>query len=214
LIYVGIDFSIVSTALCIEHDAVEHFYSLYRNEYPKKRLDIMEPYMNLHRLSDSNTFNDKGIETNIRENQKIDCAIEVSEKIVEILTHFNEPFVIGIETFSYGSLGNVMFDLVGFQYVLRSYLKKMDLLEKIYFIAPPEVKRHANTKRTKSVKKKDMVDFYKELEVDNSLTKLLDDVRLKGYPKPIDDLVDSWYLKEILKNKVLNDLSSKGGEVL
>jgi hypothetical protein len=153
------------------------------------------------------------VDTNVRENLKIDGAIEISEKIVEIVEHFNEPFVIGIETFSYGSLGNMMFDLVGFQYVLRSYLKKMELLDKIYFIAPSEVKRQANTKRMKSIKKKDMVNFYKELEVDNSLTDLLN-CGIKGFPKPIDDLIDSWYIKEILKNKVLNNLSSKGEQVL
>ena len=212
MVYIGIDFSIVSTALCIEHNAVEYFYSLYRNEYPKKRLDLLTPHIKMNRLSDS-IFNDKTVDTNVRENLKIDGAIEISEKIVEIVEHFNEPFVIGIETFSYGSLGNMMFDLVGFQYVLRSYLKKMELLDKIYFIAPSEVKRQANTKRMKSIKKKDMVNFYKELEVDNSLTDLLN-CGIKGFPKPIDDLIDSWYIKEILKNKVLNNLSSKGEQVL
>jgi hypothetical protein len=200
---VGIDFSIISTALTIEVDAVDYFYVFYRNDYPKKRNDIYtDSKINFIKLSDS-SFNDKLVDSNKRENMKVGASIECANSIVEVIKSFNLPFKVGIETFSYGSFGNMLFDLVGFQYVLRSKIFEMENLESFNFFSPTQVKKIANVNKEKKKEKKDIIQYYKELNVNNALSEFLNDDRFGGKNyKPMDDLVDSYYVKELVKELV------------
>ena len=200
---VGIDFSITSTALTIEIDTVDYFYVFYRNDYIKKRNDIYkDSKINFIKLSDS-SFNDKLIDSNKRENMKVGASIECANSIVGVIESFNLPFKVGIETFSYGSFGNMSFDLVGFQYVLRSKIFEINNLESFNFFSPTQVKKIANINKQKNTKKEDIIQYYKELSVNNDLSEFLNDSRFGGKTyKPMDDLVDSYYVKELLKNNI------------
>jgi hypothetical protein len=84
---------------------------------------------------------------------------------------------------------------------LRSKLIKMDNLKKLHFFSPSQVKKLANVNKEKNKEKKDIIQYYTELKVHNSLSDFIEMKDFNGkFYKPMDDLVDSYYIKELLKN--------------
>jgi hypothetical protein len=111
---------------------------------------------------------------------------------------------IALEGFSYGSTGNSFIDIIQYNTFLRSSLLNVYGADKIYIMQPSHVKKLAGKG---NANKHYMVNaFQSNILDDQSLedTTLWNWLKDKDYsekiPKPIDDLVDSYFILNAIKN--------------
>lgn len=195
MIYVGIDFSMNSTGMCVEKDGKDYFYNFRRKKLLVRTQEVYTnsniEFVYLKGLPKPDTYSDV-------EYEKISEADVTANAILDILLQYNEPMCVAIEGFSYGGKGTRMFDLAGFQYVLRYLLYKNNLVEEFKFYPPTTVKMFAIKG---NAKKEDMVNSFLDKGLDNDLSNISNDLIEKDrYDGPYTDLVDAYYIKEILKN--------------
>lgn len=196
---VGIDFSINSTALCIEVNDEEHFH-LFTRGMSKGRANCLEGtdieliYLNDFKSSDN---------LNEVESDKVYNAIELAESILKIIESYNVSInVLTIEGFSYGGTGLRALDLAGFQYILRSMVALSPSIDILKFVPPSTLKKFAIKG---NASKQEMIEAFLEHAPNNVLYDILKAeecgcVSKNGnYQKPFDDLVDAWYIKEFYK---------------
>lgn len=199
MIFIGIDFSINSTAMCIlDGDKEEFFYSFNRGQTPQKYLKVLEKYPNIYTIGLEKIIDLEDLSTN--ELIKIDEAIKLADLIVNEVNKY-DSVLIGIENFSYNGIGKRSLDLAGFQYILRARLFKKENVKNIFFYTPGEIKKYAS--KGNAVKEQ-MMESYLKLNQENDLTRLMKDEEIQKaskFPKPIDDLVDSWYIVKMLQKK-------------
>lgn len=211
--FVGIDYSINSTAICIYKEGDEEkFYNFQRGSIPKKYLNEFESSkleINfLNKLPNNSSY----IETEIT---KIKESKWTASLIITILSQYGieDDLYVGIEGFSYGSLGKRALDLAGFQYILRSRLEESGFIKNWFIFTPGEIKKFA-VKGNAS--KELMIESYLKISRNNELTRLMTtgDISLRNpkFPKPIDDLVDSYYIAHYTK-KLINEKLFQKGEV-
>lgn len=203
MLYIGIDFSMNSTAVCIQRDdSEEEFYSIHRIGFRKKDLPFYaKSGINFTQLEKFNAY-DKEVKKKNHEMEydKLDKAVAMCDIIINLIDKYDEDFHVSIEGFSYNGIGKRSFDLAGFQYVLRSILFKDKRMKSIYVFTPTEIKKFAVKG---NATKGDMIDMFGTIiDAKNPVSKLLKENQehFKMYPKPIDDLVDSYYAKEMLKH--------------
>lgn len=196
---VGIDFSMTSTAICVDIDGVEHFHSI-TSSVSENRLDCIKSYgidsIQLYKTSNGDSISESEIE-------KVKKSNIIAESILTILKNYNVNFdIIGIENFSYGGTGRGILDLAGFQYVLRASLYNNSMANKYMFHTPASVKKFAIKG---NAKKNEIIEAYLDLNIDNNLTKILKSQdcglysKQGNWQKPVDDLVDSYFIKEFSK---------------
>lgn len=197
---VGIDFSMTSTGICVELNGdSEDFYSIASGVSDKRMTCISSygiktiPVTKLDTKSDATSL----------EVEKIRRANEISDYIIELLKAYKVKFdILALENFSYGGSGRGVLDLAGFQYVLRVKLLNEAIADKFLFHPPASVKKFAIKG---NAKKNEIINAYLELRRDNKLTKLLNNEdcgllsKMGNWQKPVDDLVDSYYIKEFSK---------------
>ncbi len=218
MIDVGIDFSLNSPAVCIEdHNGKYTFISFFNfggRLWDSKKIPKA---FQLHRdLSDNGTImaipynrevSSKDFLT--RERQKLNDGKNIAELIVNIIATLNgtQDARIGLEGFSYGSKGNSFIDIVQYNTFLRSMLLNAYGAEKISVYQPSHVKKLAgkgNANKHYMIKA-----FQDDVLGDKELrnTKLWKWSQGKDFsekiPKPLDDLVDSYFIVKCLQQKDL-----------
>lgn len=196
---IGIDFSMTSTAICVEIDGKDHFYS-FVSGVPDKRVQcICENGIEVVKLDKLPTEKD----SSSLEIEKVRRANAISDSITKTLKDMNVEFdILALENFSYGGTGRGILDLAGFQYVLRANLFNNGIAKQYMFHTPASVKKFAIKG---NAKKNEIIQSYIDQSPDNNLTKLIKNQdcgllsKQGNWQKPIDDLVDSYFIKEFSK---------------
>lgn len=154
MIYIGIDFSINSPAVCIkDHKGSYQFISFFNfgnRDWTSKKIPKAFEY---HReLSDNNTI--MAIPYNRRIGSK-DFLESQREKLIDgksisaLITNHLVDFYgtsnvkIALEGFSYGSTGNSFIDIIQYNTFLRSRLLDIYSTKDIYIMQPSHVKKLA-----------------------------------------------------------------------
>jgi len=214
MLEIGIDYSINSPAICVQNGSKLEFISLARIGVANEKFyETLESFkvkvITSNPLKNSPTVLDSSRESIL---DAISLATKTVNGIIEICgPGDNTQNVLAIEGFSFGSKGNRLAQLAGYQYVLRmqtlAYLISPINIENMWLFAPATVKSTAGA-AGRGKGKGDMITAF--LEHEDKLPGLEEHpfyIEMKKNPetfqnkkgkwqKPIDDLIDAyWILK-------------------
>lgn len=199
----SIDFSINSTCITVLSDAGYHWHHFGREK--TKYFDLDGAGFTSHMFPKRT----KGDDYCATERSKLLDSEALCSSIVDVLKK-NDVSSVAFEGHSFNSKGNSLLELVSYQFLLRNLIKNMLSLtvNDIFFYPPITVKAFAGGAK---FKKKDMLEKFIEsddamlqnsqvfLKIKHSL-----DLILKGEEvvKPVDDLVDSYWIIKKLQQDV------------
>lgn len=192
---VGIDFSILSTAICIKqtwqnNDEMYHFISINSNSYPKKMVEeLKKNYVEVYTFDRHQRYKEYSRDEVI----KVQEALDLADLILRVIP--SDVDLIVIEGFSYHSTNtNATLDLCLYNSILRAKLYETYGRDKLRFVPPTKVKKRLANKGNAS--KQQMIEAFKDNTLDDNTlikTPFFRYVRtLDKLKKPIDDLVDSY----------------------
>lgn len=237
--YIGIDPSLISTAITIETYKETKIFNFYKDKKLSKWEKLAEGTINMILTNFKDYKKMKYSEEQLAKHKDYLVIIEtITETILNNIDKSQETF-IGMEGFSYGSGVGPLIDLVTFSTLLRNNLLKY-VSNNIIILTPGELKKGCamiaynkgedgdyrnNEIQEKSgkglaggsFKKHDMaralIDYYGRTgiiinkQIHDFLMGYKDDIfSMKGFAKPFDDIIDSIWVKEVLKVK-LNTLN-------
>lgn len=207
---VGIDFSINSPGICIEKDNDYIFYGGIRlgkkiRKIEQNSLELLKTIngINIFYIEDAQ----KSDIYNNQEKNDLEDAIRLSKQIIEILRseiNGGPDNIVGIEGFSYNSLGSSNNKIYGYGYILRYALYNAGYDFKI--MAPKSIKKTAGNG---NYNKLAMINAFLDNKLNDSILEqnrlrlnVINNIELfkdsKNYFKPFEDMVDSyWVLKSI-----------------
>jgi hypothetical protein len=198
---IGIDFSINSTSVCIRGEET-HFFSFVPNY--RKDLSGFKTHNLISDLVHIVSYRKESPSKNSIEDQsiKLSNADVLSHEIMSKI----KPFVKGIpdiriEGFSFGSKGNSFIDLITYNTFLK--VKMIREWGHCISVISPKTNKKLFTGNG-NASKCDMLRRF--LQTESPLSQRLIEMNLNKegeftIPKPIDDVVDSWALTEILSNR-------------
>ena len=204
MIIVGIDMSKNSPGVCVRTDSSLQFLSFIRGKENGKISTKDAAHYDLMRVAGVeihhyNHAQPVGLEYSDSEVYKAEDAQRYADWIVSHLP--DEADFVGIEGFSYGSSGNSFIDIVGYGYAIRMSLIKKYGKEKFSVFSPGNVKKTAGKG---NANKELIMQFFMESTQkdlnDNEFWKNLNSGKIDKSRKPVDDLVDSFYVQECTKN--------------
>lgn len=216
MLRIGIDFSLNSPSMCADDGTRIRFYSFFNTEglvwereTPLKKFQYHNKIKELVELVPyQRTQTDKKTSYSDEQIAKMGDAKKISELIIrkiEEIVKDETNFAISLEGFAYGSKGMSFIDLILFNSFLRKDIIDRFGEEKLIIIAPKEAKKLAGNG---NASKEYMIDaFVKNKDEDE----LLESAELYKYLKseeldyknikPIDDLVDAYWLMRTLKER-------------
>jgi hypothetical protein len=221
MIKIGIDFSIKSPAVCLTRNPEELvFFCFPRTGTAKEK--VLE---NLHaadvrvcQLPNEKALPKKASIAERERSSLVDAKMQVESIFLRIESlHMDEEVTVGIEGFSFASTGNRLAQISGYQWLLRYiYLTQGHMNpENFYIFSPMTVKATAGKG---NYKKEEMIAAFLSTD-DPRLTNNPFWLAMKntpelfqnkkgGWEKPIDDIIDSYWVlrtlelntKELLKD--------------
>lgn len=235
MVFIGLDVSKISTALCIEKNNITKLYSYTtqkeNNTWVKNTIHNII-YRNItYKYIENKDYS----ESELSKLQEFD---EITNLIInDIFDNIKllDSVRIGIEGYSYNSTGPI-FDLIEFTTLLKhKLLNKKNKYTDIQIIAPitlkndcckivykPRIEKkgkkiikeitHYENDEGKPANKFDKWDMFKAF-IDSNIKSEMKDwckeyedeiKKNKKLPKPIDDIIDAIWLKEIIKQKYFN----------
>jgi hypothetical protein len=204
MIKIGIDYSLISPAICVYKDGEYSFISFfddYGKDWNGGKIKAFNYHRELNGFMEMNPYTRHIEKNDYREEQKTKMAAakmiahKISNRLVEIVG--DEDVIIGLEGFSYGSISSSTLDLALFNSFLRIKLLEDFGEDCLVIISPTEGKKRLSGKG--NAKKEDMIQAFIE-----NRTKDPDIERCPFWKyckeneldykniKPIDDLVDSY----------------------
>lgn len=207
---IGIDFSLNSPATCIRNSKGDYIFISFFNFGDRIWDDIkkMPKAFQVHQeLIESETilgfpyYRDvKADSFLIREREKLEDCKSIANLIVNALVSFFgvSNTHVSLEGFSYGSTGNSFIDIVQYNSFLRSLLLDAYGSSNISIFQPSHVKKTAGKGNANKhyMIKAFQDDVFNDKDLRN--TKLWKYVQGKDFsikiPKPLDDLVDSYFI--------------------
>lgn len=208
--FIGIDFSIQSPAVCVLQNKKYEFFAFPRGitKVMKGTLEIAN--LNLY-VVPKHKKKFKTIDERERYNS-IDAEI-ITSKIVEVLNskkYMNENTIIGIEGIAFMARGNSVAQFSGYHYLLRKEISKFVPYTNIYVFSPSTIKKFAGKG---NFKKEDMINAF--INSNNNILQkntFFNTIKTKPelfrtekfFKKPVDDIIDSYFTLEVIKNKVNN----------
>lgn len=204
MIKIGIDYSLVSPAICIYKDGEYSFISFfddYDKDWLKSKSKAYFYHQELNKFMEMNPYTRHIDKKNYREEQKTKMAAaemiahKISNRLVEIVG--DDTVIIGLEGFSYGSISSSTLDLALFNSFLRIKLLEYFGEDCLVIISPTEGKKRLSGKG--NAKKEDMIQaFIENRTQDPDIERCPlwqycknNELDYKNI-KPIDDLVDSY----------------------
>lgn len=215
--YFGVDFSINSPALCHFDGKNYKFYSFFNigDRDPNKALpkgmsmynQIQEVEVEAIMYSRSKSNKEDYVQDQFNKiKDSTTVAKLINEKIKEIRNP-DLPATIGIEGYSYGSKGNSFIDLIQFNAVLRSEIyRSITDEDSIKVLSPSMIKKEAGKGNANKLQMLefflaqedqglDRCEFFKWCKANpDGLMNLKGDIQ-----KPVDDLVDSYFIVKTLR---------------
>lgn len=205
----GIDFSLNSPAICIQTSTSLKWISLYHldRDSSKPALKAFKLHEELPLLGAIDAIRYvREVSSALfleRERQKMMDAERLAQLILETLIS-NRVTTVAIEGFSYGSKGNSFIDMVAYNTFLRQKLIQQFGVESFHVFQPTAVKKLAGKGNGNKLY---MFDAFKR---DNLSDPMLRDSILwqwtqslefsKEIPKPLDDLIDSYFILRAITN--------------
>lgn len=212
---VGIDFSLNSPAACVSKNNNYDFISFFNyGDRPWSKLPIKKAFHIHNELMDMGAI--KGIHYNRnvssktfldREREKMEDSMVIANLINDYLKNHYKIKAFAIEGFSYGSKGNSFIDMIQYNSRLRQILIESYGINNFYIFQPTKVKKLAGKG---NCNKNYMFNAFKNnfLEDSNLNNSLLwkwcqDKEFVKDVPKPLDDLVDSYFILKLLETLII-----------
>ena len=202
----GIDFSIKSTAVTAKENGYT-FYTFARKGVVKEDTRVALEKVGVCVLETPEVI-PVGKKPTIgdRERASLEDAMLLIPKIAET---FNGVEKFGIEGFSFASTGNRLAQISGYQWVLRWEMIRRGVLPQNFFVySPMTVKATAGKGNfSKEEMIQAFVDSTDPLLVGNQFHEALKNSpeefqNKKGkWLKPIDDLIDSWWVLKTVENQ-------------
>lgn len=213
MVTVGIDMSKNSPGVCIRRDDKLSFLSFIRSDESTTSKsfakNIAPHYANLRNIGvtiSCNPRNEGDLEYSESEIWKLEDAVLLSESIVKSLP--DDVDMIGMEGFSYGSKGNSGLDIAGYAYCVRASLYKKFGTSKLSIFSPGAVKKKAGKG---NAGKEEIMRFFMSsgdpILQQNLFWKGLKNQTLEN-KKPIDDLVDAYYVQECAYEKLMKIINT------
>ena len=218
MIYSGIDFSLNSPGTCTQDHKGKYtfitFFNYGNRIWDEEGRKIPKSFSVHKELMDSKTIlgfpyyrQVKDKDFLLREREKLTDGQNIADLISNILItlYGTENHKIALEGFSYGSKGNSFIDIVQYNTFLRNEIVNSWGVENISIYQPSHVKKLAgkgNANKHYMVKA-----FQDDVFNDKDLrkTKLWKWTQGKDFtekiPKPIDDLVDAYFILNANKEK-------------
>jgi hypothetical protein len=226
MVYIGMDISKISTAICVESSNKNFFFSYTtkkeNNKWIKKLNKLIQFRFINYKYSKEENY------SNI-ELLKLDEFDTITNLIIKDILKYikNKNIKIGIEGYSYNSKGPI-FDLIEFSTLLKhkllKYTKRVEIISPLTLKVETcklsykprkeligkrvikEVFHYENKdgKKARSFDKWDMFDCFLMCESNTKLKEWCiennEDVKkVKDVPKPLDDIIDAFFIKEIIK---------------
>ena len=202
---IGLDFSIKSPAATVIQDNEYHFYS-WQWGLGKIHEALKMAGVNVIVPTAYKTY--EGSESTYKERTFTAECDSLTDSITDSLKDFNGPYAI--EGFSFGSTGNRLAQLSGYQHVLRYKMNKIFSNENLWIFAPMTVKATAGKG---NFNKEKMMEAFMNCE-DPILLNSQFFKALKSRPeefqnkkgawvKPIDDIIDSYWVLKTLEKKCI-----------
>lgn len=192
-ISIGVDFSIISTAMCVKKQNDFKFYWFPKvdnnNAIPKyweeiKTVATIIPYLSKkskHNYT-TNSIND------------VNNAHLLSELILDCLLDIDKDIPINIEGFSFASTGASFIDLIAYQSTFRSEIVRDNRIFNVY--SPTTIKKtfSGSGKSTKDEMCKCFTHEEVDCETVKNLQRLVENCvkDRSSIKKPLDDLVDAY----------------------
>jgi hypothetical protein len=201
-VIVGIDMSKNSPGVCVREGEKLTFLSFIRGEENKKTAAHYAALRECGVFIKTNSRSCETKEYSESEVWKVDDSFKLAETIVSSLPE--EIDMVGLEGFSYGSKGNSGLDIAGYAYSLRVELLKKYGPEKLCIFSPGNVKKTAGKG---NANKDQIMDFFLREQKQDLNSNLFWKSIFEGEiekKKPVDDLVDSYYVQECAYAKFLS----------
>ena len=204
MVKIGIDFSLISPAICVYKDGEYSFISFfddYGKDWEGGKMKAFNYHRELNKFMEMNPYTRHIDKKDYREEQKTKMAAaemiahKISNRLVEIVG--DDTVTIGLEGFSYGSISSSTLDLALFNSFLRIKLLEHFGENCLVIISPTEGKKRLSGKG--NAKKDDMIKAFIENKTQDPdiercpFWKFCKENELDyNNIKPIDDLVDSY----------------------
>lgn len=219
MILIGIDFSINSPGICIKDNNTYRFISAYNDNGRDPNKPTLKAFKWHEELSSTNCIElrsyDRLVKTKdfqSREIEKFHDSEMIANVILDVVKEYPaDDIYIGIEGFSYGSAGNSFIDLIQYNTRLRiELIKYINNTDRFFIFQPSHVKKTAGKG---NCGKPYMFESFKENKINDDLitgNPLWNRLKLEDFneviPKPIDDLIDSYFIVKSIEQKLaLND---------
>lgn len=213
---IGIDFSLNSPGVCIEEGGKYQFITFFNygnriwgnsDKKTPKAFAVHEELMDDKALWGFAYTRDVTSKDFLpRERQKLKDAESIASLIINIFTTWTQPGTdveVAIEGFSYGSKGNSFIDMIQYNTFLRKALIDEYSIENLSIFQPSHVKKLAGKGNGN---KHYMIKAFQDDVLNDKMlrdTKIWKWVQGKDFsekiPKPLDDLVDAYFLVQCLK---------------
>ena len=204
MVKIGIDYSLISPAICVYKDGEYSFISFfddYGKDWKGGKIKAFSNHRELSWFMEMNPYTRHIEKKDYREEQKTKMAAakmianKISNRLLEIVG--DDDVIIGLEGFSYGSISSSTLDLALFNSFLRIKLLEDFGEECLVIISPTEGKKRLSGKG--NAKKDDMIQaFIENGTQDPDIERCpfwkyckVNELDYKNI-KPIDDLVDSY----------------------
>ena len=199
---IGLDFSIKSPAATVLHNGEYHFYS-WQWATGKVHESLKLAGVNVIVPAEYESF--KGDESTFKERTFTSECDSLTDSISETLEKYTGQYAI--EGFSFGSTGNRLAQLSGYQHVLRYKMNKTFGVGNMWIFAPMTVKATAGKG---NFNKEKMLEAFMNSDdpilLETPFFKALKNTpeefqNKKGqFLKPVDDLCDAyWVMKTLIK---------------
>lgn len=226
MIFIGLDVSKISTALCVEKNNITTLYSYTTKKYDNiwvKKTNTFINYRNIEYNYESDNYSDTELKKLIQFDNVTDLIIsDIFENISP-----NETIKINIEGYSYNSKGPI-FDLIELTTCLKYKLlhNKFDIniispltlkTEACKMVYTPRIELkgkkvikeilHFENNKGKQATKFDKWDMFYAF-IDSKINMNIKEWCInnqsiiskgKEVPKPLDDIIDAIFLKEMIK---------------
>lgn len=215
--FVGIDFSINSPSVCISNNGKLSFMSFFNtNGDDWNRANPLKKYTYHNELNgivkmvpyERNNYapSEKYSDYSIEQMSKMQDAVLIADLITkEIETNTDDLPKIAIEGFAYGSKGMSFIDLILFNSFLRKNIVERFGVENLIVIAPKEAKKFAgNGNADKEYMINEFIkNPYNDEELDTSkFYRYMANISIDYKNiKPVDDLVDAYWIMKTAKEK-------------
>ena len=204
---IGVDFSINSPGICIKEDGVYKYFGLIRKDYKLSKANkaIVERF-NTTEENITTIWLENHPTSSVyyeREILNLKDAIYETQTIINLIfnnINLKNRIYIAIEGLSFGSQGNRLSEISGYQFILRSEIYK--LLQEFYIFSPMSVKKVAGKG---NLKKEGILKAFLEANATQNQTDIFISLMKKEtLIHPFEDMIDSFWIVKALEKNILN----------